>query len=200
MRRHHRPADAPGFFCLVAIMDWFTRKVLARRISNTLEADFCLKALSEAIHKFGPLEIRNIEPCRANGSSGQARSGQPVHVLGPDRPAEAGQGQNLHGRQRPMPVQPSGIRPDQWCSCLRHVVPLAIPEVCMRPPARLGIRIASQRRHRALNHLPQPPAPPPPPMADNRPPQFTSTASKPASRCRQQLEQAGKLSKSWGAA
>ena len=30
-----------GFLYLVAIMDWFTRKVLAWRISNTLEADFC---------------------------------------------------------------------------------------------------------------------------------------------------------------
>jgi len=49
-----------GFLCLVAIMDWFTRKVLAWRISNTLEADFCLKALNEAIHKFGPAEIMNI--------------------------------------------------------------------------------------------------------------------------------------------
>ena len=40
-----------GFLYLVAIMDWFTRKVLAWRISNTLEADFYLEALNEAIHK-----------------------------------------------------------------------------------------------------------------------------------------------------
>ena len=38
----------------VAIMDWHTRKVLARRISNTPKADFCVEALNEAIHKFGP--------------------------------------------------------------------------------------------------------------------------------------------------
>jgi putative transposase len=42
-----------GFLYLVAIMDWFTRKVLAWRISNTLEADFCVEALNEAIHRFG---------------------------------------------------------------------------------------------------------------------------------------------------
>ena len=42
-----------GFLYLVAIMDWFTRKVLAWRISNTLEAEFCLEALNETIHKFG---------------------------------------------------------------------------------------------------------------------------------------------------
>ncbi len=44
-----------GFLYLVAIMDWFTRKVLAWRISNTLEAEFCLEALNEvrtAVQKF----------------------------------------------------------------------------------------------------------------------------------------------------
>lgn len=46
-----------GFFYMVAIMDWYTRKVLEWRILNTLEADFCLEALDEAIHKFGPPEI-----------------------------------------------------------------------------------------------------------------------------------------------
>ena len=50
-----------GFLYLVAIMDWFTRKVLAWRITNTLEADFCVEALNEAIHKFGPPEIMNTD-------------------------------------------------------------------------------------------------------------------------------------------
>ena len=50
-----------GFLYLVAIMDWFTRKVLAWRISNTLEAEFCLEALNEAIHRFGPPEIMNTD-------------------------------------------------------------------------------------------------------------------------------------------
>ncbi|PHP64527.1 IS3 family transposase, partial [Zhengella mangrovi] len=50
-----------GFLYLVAIMDWHTRKVLAWRISNTLEADFCVEALSEAIHRFGPPEIMNTD-------------------------------------------------------------------------------------------------------------------------------------------
>ncbi len=70
-----------GFLYLVAIMDWFTRKVLAWRISNTLEADFCVEALTEAIYRFGPPEIMNMEHGRAIGSSGHATSGQPVHVL-----------------------------------------------------------------------------------------------------------------------
>jgi len=50
-----------GFLYLVAIMDWHTRKVLAWRISNTLEADFCIEALNEAVHKFGPPEIMNTD-------------------------------------------------------------------------------------------------------------------------------------------
>ena len=50
-----------GFLYLVVIMDWHTRKMLAWRISNTLEADFCVEALNEAIHKFGPPEIMNTD-------------------------------------------------------------------------------------------------------------------------------------------
>jgi putative transposase len=50
-----------GFLYLVAIMDWFTRKVLAWRISNTLEADFCVEALNEAFQKFGPPEIMDTD-------------------------------------------------------------------------------------------------------------------------------------------
>lgn len=50
-----------GFLYLVAIMDWFTRKVLAWRISNTLEADFCVEALDEAIRRFGPPGIMNTD-------------------------------------------------------------------------------------------------------------------------------------------
>jgi putative transposase len=50
-----------GFLYLVAIMDWRTRKVLAWRISNTLEAEFCVEALNEAIARFGPPEIMNTD-------------------------------------------------------------------------------------------------------------------------------------------
>jgi putative transposase len=50
-----------GLLYLVAIMDWFTRKVLDWRISNTLGVDFCVEALNEAVHKFGPPEIMNTD-------------------------------------------------------------------------------------------------------------------------------------------
>jgi putative transposase len=49
------------FLYLVAIMDWHTRKVLARRISNTLEADFCADAQKEATRKFGLPDIMNSD-------------------------------------------------------------------------------------------------------------------------------------------
>ena len=50
-----------GFLYLVAIMDWATRKVLAWRLSNTMEAEFCVEALKEALAKFGPPEIFNTD-------------------------------------------------------------------------------------------------------------------------------------------
>ena len=50
-----------GFLYLVAIMDWATRRVLSWRLSNTLDADFCVEALEEAIRKFGPPRIFNTD-------------------------------------------------------------------------------------------------------------------------------------------
>ena len=50
-----------GFLYLVAIMDWHIGKVLAWRISNTLEAGFGVDALNEAIHKFGAPDIMNTD-------------------------------------------------------------------------------------------------------------------------------------------
>jgi putative transposase len=50
-----------GFLYLVAVMDWATRKVLAWRVSNTLEAEFCLEALEEALARFGRPESFNTD-------------------------------------------------------------------------------------------------------------------------------------------
>ena len=50
-----------GFLYLVAIMDWASRKVLAWRLSNTMEADFCVAALEEAIARYGRPEIFNTD-------------------------------------------------------------------------------------------------------------------------------------------
>ena len=57
---------ARGFVYLVAIIDWFSRRVLAResrrgRVSITLDADFCVEALEEALARFGKPEIFNTD-------------------------------------------------------------------------------------------------------------------------------------------
>jgi putative transposase len=50
-----------GFLYLVAVMDWATRKVLSWRVSNTMDADFCMEALEEALARFGKPEIFNTD-------------------------------------------------------------------------------------------------------------------------------------------
>jgi Transposase and inactivated derivatives len=50
-----------GFLYLVAIMDWHSRKVLSWRLSNTMEVDFCLSALEEALAKHGSPDIFNTD-------------------------------------------------------------------------------------------------------------------------------------------
>ena len=50
-----------GFLYLVAVMDWATRKVLAWRVSNTMDVAFCVEALQEALARFGRPEIFNTD-------------------------------------------------------------------------------------------------------------------------------------------
>ncbi len=50
-----------GFLYLVAIMDWHSRRVLSWRLSNTLDADFCVEALQEALARFGAPGIFNTD-------------------------------------------------------------------------------------------------------------------------------------------
>ena len=50
-----------GFLYLVAVMDWATRKVLSWRVSNTMDVEFCVDALEEALARFGRPEIFNSD-------------------------------------------------------------------------------------------------------------------------------------------
>jgi putative transposase len=52
---------AHGFAYLVAIIDWYSRRVLAWRLSNTLDTGFCIEALEEALGRFGEPEIFNTD-------------------------------------------------------------------------------------------------------------------------------------------
>jgi putative transposase len=135
-----------GFLYLVAVMDWFTRKVLAWRISNMLEAEFCLDALNEAIPKLGPPEIMNTDQGSQFTSFDwtdrlkRAKIKISLSAIARNRlPA-------TDGRQSPIPRQHL------------HRASLAVLEIRMRLPARLGNRFSSQGRRRALDHLLHPPA------------------------------------------
>ena len=50
-----------GFLYLVVIMDWHSRAVLAWRLSNTMDAEFCVAALEEAMNRYGVPEIFNTD-------------------------------------------------------------------------------------------------------------------------------------------
>ena len=50
-----------GFVYLVAIIDWYSRKVLSWRISNTLDTVFCVDCLEEALQRYGNPEIFNTD-------------------------------------------------------------------------------------------------------------------------------------------
>jgi putative transposase len=54
-----------GFLYLVAVMDWSTRRVLSWRLSNTMDVEFCIGALEEALARFGRPEIFNSDQGRS---------------------------------------------------------------------------------------------------------------------------------------
>jgi putative transposase len=58
-----------GFVYLVAIMDWYSGKVLAWRLSNSMDADFCVEALKKALAKHGTPEIFNTDSHTIGASS-----------------------------------------------------------------------------------------------------------------------------------
>ena len=52
---------ARRFIYLAVVIDWYTRKVLSLRVSNTLDTVFCLEAVQEAIDHYGTPEIFNTD-------------------------------------------------------------------------------------------------------------------------------------------
>lgn len=52
---------AKGFVYLVAVIDWYSRKVLSWRLSNSMESDFCVDALEEALSRYGCPDIFNTD-------------------------------------------------------------------------------------------------------------------------------------------
>ena len=62
---------AHGFMYLVVIMDWYSRYVLAWRLSNTLDADFCVEALEEALSKGRPDVFNTDQGSQFTGNNKQ---------------------------------------------------------------------------------------------------------------------------------
>jgi len=60
---------ARGFIYLAAVVDWFSRRVLSWRISISLDADFCVEALEEALARYGQPEIFNTDSHTIDASS-----------------------------------------------------------------------------------------------------------------------------------
>jgi len=52
---------ARGFVYLVAVMDWYSRKVLSWRLSITMDVEFCVSAMQDAIARYGVPEIVNTD-------------------------------------------------------------------------------------------------------------------------------------------
>lgn len=52
---------ARGFVYLAAVMDWYSRRVLSWRVSISMETDFCVAAVEEAIERYGTPEIFNTD-------------------------------------------------------------------------------------------------------------------------------------------
>ena len=54
-------AMAKGFIYLTVIMDWYSRKVLSWRLSNSMDSAFCVDALEQALHHYGKPDIMNSD-------------------------------------------------------------------------------------------------------------------------------------------
>ena len=107
-----------GFLYLLAVIDWFSRAVLAWRLSNTMDATFCVDALEEALARWGRPEIFNTD--QGSQFTGAAFTGTPVKDQGFD------------GRPRPLDRQ------------RLHRTPVALAEV--RGRLSRGLRRRPQAR------------------------------------------------------
>src|SRR6202167_3474929 len=118
-----------GFLYLVAVIDWATRKVLAWRLSNTMEADFCARRAEGRDGR--PWQARNL----------QHRSGQPVHQPRLHRRAGRRGHTHLDGRSRTLDGQRV------------HRTAVALAQIRMRVPERVRDRRRGAGRERPVARL-----------------------------------------------
>ena len=122
---------ARGLVYLVAVVDWFSRKVLAWRLSMTLETGPCVEALSEALAWYAPRDSEH-------------RSGQPVHLRRLSYGLAGRQDCDQHGRQGRVARQ---------CFCRTA---LADDQIRGSLPARLPSRLGGASRAGPLCGILQP--------------------------------------------
>ena len=67
---------AHGFAYLVAVIDWYSRKVLSWRISNSMDASFCVDCLEDALRSHGTPEIFNSDQGKPSSNGGITRTGR----------------------------------------------------------------------------------------------------------------------------
>ena len=118
-----------GFLYLVAIMDWATRHVLAWRLSNTLDAGFCVAALKAALSRHGRPKIFNTD---------QGSQFTSLDFTGTLSDAEVAISMDGRGRSHGQHL---------------HRTPVAVAEIRGRLSQRVGGRLRGRTRHRRLDRL-----------------------------------------------
>ena len=118
-----------GFLYLVAIMDWATRHVLAWRLSNTMDAGFCVEALQEALARYGRPKIFNTD------------QGQPVYQLRVHRCSQGRGCRDLDGWSGPVHGQ------------YLHRTSMALAQIRGGLPARVERWLRGAAGHRRLDRL-----------------------------------------------
>ena len=108
---------AKGFVYLVAILDLYSRKVVAWRTNNTLTSDFCVEALQEALTRFGRPEIFNTDSKNARASC-RTRTASPFTVRCRSRSGTARRPRRPDSNtDRPSPVSFPGSVGRPGASC-----------------------------------------------------------------------------------
>ena len=111
---------AKGFVYLVAVMDWFSRRVLAWRVSISLDTTFCIEALREALDRHGQPDIFNTDQGVQSTSAdflalGLVQDGQRVAVGDADDPTgDLGRGGGVHLVHQRVDDQHQRSRLPEW--------------------------------------------------------------------------------------
>ena len=131
-----------GFMYLVAVMDWYSRKVLSWRLSNTMDTSFCVDALQEALGRYGHPEIFNTD----QGSQFTSREFTSVLISATVRISEEGVKGNIADDRRFL-----GTVSDELC--VAHSRPSPETGLCLKPESTAD----AGRKDSGINETRSPP-------------------------------------------